>query len=105
MSSRPPGGRTLVLIIAGHLTTDPADRDDFVAASRDVVAQARRAPGCLAYALTADPLDPARVVVFERWASEEELLAFRGSGPDAGTAARIVDGDVRRYVVASVGEA
>ena len=63
---------------------------------------ARSAPGCLDFSITADTLDPQRVNVFERWATEEELLAFRGSGPDSGTAARILDADVRRYVIASV---
>ena len=40
--------------------------------------------------------------IFERWATAKELLAFRGSGPDSGTAARILDADVMRYIVASV---
>lgn len=92
-----------MLIIAGHLITDPADRDAVVAeAARGAVALARSAPGCLDFAVTADTLDPARVDVFERWETEEQLLAFRGSGPDDGTADRILDADVRRYVVSSV---
>lgn len=91
-----------MLIIAGYLITDAADRDAFVADGTMAVTLARRAPGCLDFALTADTLDPARINVFERWETEDELLAFRGSGPDTGTAARIVDADVRRYVVASV---
>lgn len=43
--------------------------------------------------------------VFERWATEEELLAFRDSGPDGDTAARILGADVRRYTISSVGDA
>ncbi|MBC3192217.1 antibiotic biosynthesis monooxygenase [Pseudonocardia sp. C8] len=93
-----------MLIIAGHLLTDPRDRDAFVAEGTTVVSMARAAPGCLDFCLTADTVDPGRVNVFERWESEEALLAFRGSGPDSGTAARIVGADVRRYGVASVGE-
>ncbi|HST42254.1 MAG TPA: antibiotic biosynthesis monooxygenase family protein [Conexibacter sp.] len=56
-----------MLIIAGHLTVDPADRDTYVADCATAVALARRAPGCLDYALTADTLDPSRVNVYERW--------------------------------------
>lgn len=104
MTSAPRGSHPHMLIVAGHLVVDPAERDAFVAAGTTVVSLARAAPGCLDFSLTADTLDPARVDVFERWASEEELLAFRGSGPDAGTAARILDADVKRYVVASVGD-
>lgn len=63
---------------------------------------AREAPGCLDFAITADTVDPARIHIFERWASEDELLAFRGSGPDSITAARILGADVKRYVIASV---
>ncbi len=93
-----------MLIIAGRLVTDPASRDAFVAEAATVVSLARAAPGCLDVAITADTLDPARVNVFERWESEDELLAFRGSGPDSGTAARILGADVKRYVIASVEE-
>lgn len=38
---------------------------------------------CLDFALSADPVDPTRVNVFERWARPEDLDAFRASGdPD-----------------------
>ena len=93
-----------MLIIAGFLITDPTERDAFVAEGTTVVSLARNAPGCLDFSMTADTLDPRRVNVFERWESEEELLAFRGSGPDSDTAAKILDADVQAYVVASVGD-
>jgi quinol monooxygenase YgiN len=66
------------------------------------VDQARRAPGCLDYALSPDTLDVARVNVFERWESEVALRAFRGSGPDQDTGARIRAADLQRYVISSV---
>lgn len=91
-----------MLIIAGHLTSEPTDRDAFVAEGAKVVSMARSAPGCLDFSITADTVDPARINIFERWESEDELLAFRGSGPDSDTAVRILGADVRRYVIASV---
>lgn len=94
-----------MIIIAGHLVVDPADRGAFLRDSLRAVELARRAPGCADYTLAADPLDPARVHVYERWDSPEQLMAFRGSGPDDTTAARIVGADVRRYVVAAVEDA
>jgi quinol monooxygenase YgiN len=103
MSSGAHTGRTSMLIIAGYLVVDAEDRDAFVAEGVQAVAMARSAPGCLDFSITADTLDPRRVNIFERWETEEELLAFRGAGPDAGTAARILDADVQRYVIASVG--
>jgi quinol monooxygenase YgiN len=67
-----------------------------------VVSLGRSAPGCLDFSITADTLDPKRVNIYERWETETELLAFRGSGPDSGTAARILDADMKRYVISSV---
>jgi quinol monooxygenase YgiN len=96
-------GLTSMLIIAGHLVVNAEDRQAFVAEGVEVVSMARSAPGCLDFSITADTLDPQRVAIFERWETEEELLAFRGSGPDSGTTARILDADVKRYVIASVG--
>lgn len=91
-----------MLIISGHLTVDPADRDAYVADCATVVAAARVAPGCLDFAITADTLDPARVNVYERWESDSALAAFRGSGPDDATAARIIGADVRTHRVTAV---
>ncbi|MBB4661367.1 putative quinol monooxygenase [Conexibacter arvalis] len=90
-----------MLIIAGHLLVDPADRDAYVRDCAAVVELARAAPGCLDFALTADSLDPARVNVYERWRDDAALDAFRGSGPDGAVAARIVAADVRKHRVAS----
>lgn len=90
-----------MLIIAGHLTVDPADRDAYVTDCARAVALARRAPGCLDYALTADTLDPSRINVYERWEDDDSLTAFRGSGPDDTTAARILAAEVRKYRVSA----
>ena len=91
-----------MLIVAGYLITDVEDRDAFVAEGVKAVSMARSAAGCLDFSITADTLDPKRVNIYERWGTEQELLAFRGSGPDSGTAARILDADMKRYVIASV---
>lgn len=94
-----------MLIISGHLTVAPADRDDYVADCRIVVGLARKSPGCLDFAITGDSLDAGRVTVYERWETEEELEAFRGSGPDSGTADRILDASVVRYLISGSGPA
>nr|MDT0666224.1 antibiotic biosynthesis monooxygenase [Micromonospora sp. DSM 115978] len=56
----------------------------------------------LDYVLAADPLDPSRVAVFERWESDEDLLRFRGSGPDDDQAGRIVAAEVNKYRISAV---
>ncbi|ONM49124.1 putative quinol monooxygenase [Nocardia donostiensis] len=79
-----------MLIIAGYLTVDADRRDAFVDAHRDLVQRARQMPGCLDLAITADPIDPARVNNFERWESREKLTEWRqiANAPDAGIAIR-----------------
>ena len=60
-------------------------------------------PSCaVTSASTPDPLDPARVNVYERWESDAELADFRGSGPDAATQARIQGAEVRKYRISAV---
>lgn len=65
------------VIIAGWFTVDPSKRDEVVKAHEDLVKRARQAPGCLDLAITADPVDPARINNFEFWQSEEDLDSFR----------------------------
>jgi quinol monooxygenase YgiN len=91
-----------MLIIAGHLIVDPADRDRYVTDCTIAVKRARRACGCLDFVLAADPVDPARVNVYERWESDTELANFRGSGPDAATQARILRAEVYKYRISSI---
>lgn len=93
-----------MLIIAGHLQVDPAERARILAAQAEVVAAALGAPGCLDFSLTADGVDPARIRVYERWESEEQLLAFRGTGPSDDRQLDVIDADVQRYQIATMSE-
>jgi len=94
-----------VIIIAGSLRVDPADRDRYLAAVGPITAQARQARGCLDFVQAADPLEPDRIVIFERWESAEDLEWFRGSGdPGDDGAPPVVSADVRRYGISSVGD-
>jgi quinol monooxygenase YgiN len=88
-----------MLIVAGHLIVDGPDRDQYVADCAIAVRMARAADGCLDFAVSADPVDPRRVNIFERWQSAEQLQAFRGSGPDDDTLSRIVEASVSEYPV------
>ena len=94
--------RTCMLIIAGHLVVDPEHRDTYVAGCIETVHAALAAPGCLAFAITADTVDPGRVVIYERWEGEDELLAFRGDAPEDDQGDLVRGADVRRYVISSV---
>lgn len=93
-----------MVIVAGHVVVDPEKRDDYLSACVDVVRQARRAPGCLDFALSPDVLEPGRVNIFERWESQAAVDAFRGGGPDFEQAALIVAASVCEYDVGDVRE-
>lgn len=88
-----------VIIVTGRLELAPDDRDAFVADSRQLVRSARASSGCLDFAVSADTVDAGRVNVTERWESEQTLRAFRGDGPDADSAARILGLHVHDYEV------
>ena len=84
----PTGRRRLptTLIIAGHARVAEADRDTYVTAHRDLVERCRQAGGRLDVAISAEPLDPRRVNIFERWESQADLDAWRSvaNAPDTG---------------------
>jgi quinol monooxygenase YgiN len=91
-----------MLIVSGHLVLEPVDRDAHVMASVGAVRLARQAPGCLDFAVSADPVDPTRVNVFERWAGPEDLAAFRASSDPEGETAdfsRIRHFEIEQYNV------
>ena len=92
-----------MIIVSGKLYVTPERREAFLAASLEAVAQARRTAGCLDFVMAADPLEPGRVNVYERWDSEAALMAFRGDGPGADLSSEIVRADVQRHHVSSSG--
>jgi quinol monooxygenase YgiN len=62
-----------VVIIGGTFEVEPDQRDEFLAGRLDGMRASRAEPGCLEYTFSADPLDPGRVLLFERWASQQAL--------------------------------
>jgi quinol monooxygenase YgiN len=78
-----------MLIVAGHFDVDPAERDAFIASKLEAMKATRTEGGCLEYVMSADPVDGARVMLFERWADQSAFDAHmaaiasapRGGGP------------------------
>ncbi len=64
-----------MLIVAGAFEFDPADRDAFLAGRAAAMLETRKEPGNLEYVMSADPADPSRVVLFERWADQDAFDA------------------------------
>jgi quinol monooxygenase YgiN len=67
-----------------------------------VVEKARRADGCLDFAITADLLDRGRVNLFERWESQAAVETFRRSGPSNKQRAAMLLVSVAEYDIADV---
>jgi quinol monooxygenase YgiN len=88
-----------MIIVAGHLVIARGHRDRYLAGCKEVVEQARRATGCLDFSITADLLEPDRIVILERWETRAAVDAFRGSGPSDEQVADVTSASVTEYDV------
>jgi quinol monooxygenase YgiN len=61
------------VIVQGTFSVDRTERDRFVETSMDAMRFSRQEEGCLEYVMAADPIDPERVVLSERWDSMDHL--------------------------------
>ena len=81
-----------MVIVAGTFQVDPEQREAFLASRIERMRTSRAEPGCLEYTFSVDPLDPGRVLLFERWASQADLDAHLAvpSAPPASPGAEVV---------------
>lgn len=86
-----------MVIVTGKIYVDAQVRDAYLRGCVSIVEQARRPPGCLDFALTADLVEPDRINVYERWESDAHLEKFRGEGPSAAQTVQIRDTQVMKY--------
>jgi quinol monooxygenase YgiN len=91
-----------MVIVAGHVTVEPQQRESYLAGCVGVVERARGTAGCLDFAITADLIDPGRVNIFERWESQAAVEAFRGSGPSEEQGAAMLSASVAEYDISDV---
>lgn len=62
-----------MVIVGGIFEVEPEMREQFLSTRHELMRSSREEQGCLEYTFSADPLDPARVILFERWASKDDL--------------------------------
>ena len=91
-----------MVIVAGHVTVEPEQREPYLAGCVSIVEQAREAAGCLDVAITADLIDPGRVNIYERWESQAALETFRRRGPRFEHSAAMLSVSVAEYDIADV---
>ncbi|MFG2129488.1 putative quinol monooxygenase [Streptomyces sp. NPDC048751] len=62
------------VVVAGWMDYEPGDRDTMLGHLVELGHRTRaEEPGCLDYAMTADPTDERRIRVYERWVSQQAL--------------------------------
>jgi quinol monooxygenase YgiN len=90
-----------VIIVAGFLRVAPDARSQYLSECTEVIRAARDAAGCIDFHLSADPIEPGRINIFEQWESVAAVEAFRGSGPPGDQQAAVLDARVTQHEVAS----
>lgn len=90
-----------MIIVSGEIYVEPTDRETYLEDCREVIEGARRRAGCVDFYLTADPLEPGRINVYEQWESAAAVEEFRGSGPSSKQTATIEDTAVFQHEIAS----
>lgn len=81
-----------MVIVGGTFEVEPHQREEFLAGRHESMRTSRAEAGCLEYVMSADPIDPTRVVLFERWESQDALDAHLAGlrtdrpAPDTGVA-------------------
>ena len=96
-----------MLIIVGTFEVEPGRRDEFLAQKEPGMRESRAESGCIEYVLSADPLEPGRVYLYERWESKEHLaphLARMGqrAAPDA-DAVPVISVEIQQYEIGAIG--
>jgi quinol monooxygenase YgiN len=62
-----------MVVIAGTITLDPAQREPAIEAVRELMQATRREAGCIAYTFSGDFEDPGCFHLFEEWESQAAL--------------------------------
>jgi quinol monooxygenase YgiN len=95
-----------VIIVAGHFVVDPGQREEFLRGRAEVMQASRSEAGCITYAFSPDPLDPGRVLLFERWESKAALaghLAALRQRPRPADGVEVRESEVQQYEISAVG--
>ena len=75
-----------MIVVGGTFDVDPERREAFLVERVPMMQRSRAEHGCLEYTFAADPVEPGRVVLFERWtdqaALDAHLTALRSAPAD-----------------------
>jgi hypothetical protein len=89
-----------MVIVGGTFEVDPSQREQFLADRVAMMRASRAEPGCIEYTFAADPVEPGRIVLYERWESQEALdahLVVVRSGPQPSPAVQPISSSIVIY--------
>lgn len=96
-----------MLIVVGTFEVDPEVRQEFVRSKEEAMRSSRGEDGCHDYVFSADPLEPGRVVLYERWEDKASLaahLARMRSQPTPEVApVPVISSELVQYEISTVG--
>ena len=92
-----------MIIISGKIYVDKNKRDEYIAECTDLMARARKHPGCLGLVIAADPLETDRINNYEAWESEEALEKWRKVADAPSLAFDKERSDVQKHKVSESG--
>jgi quinol monooxygenase YgiN len=95
-----------VIIVAGYFVVDPDQREQFLRSRADGMRTSRSEAGCITYAFSPDPLDPGRVLLFERWESKAALadhLAAMRRSPRPPDGIEVRESEIQQYEISAAG--
>jgi quinol monooxygenase YgiN len=98
-----------MVIVAGTMEVDPADREAFLQSRADGIRATLKEPGCVVYSFSADGLDPGLVRLFEVWESQDALdthlavMAEKAGQGSSAPAIAVKKADILKYAVSSSG--
>ncbi len=64
-----------MILLTGWVDVNPEKRDAALVAGKPHMQATRAWPGCLDYVWSADPLNPARIYIYERWEDADSLTS------------------------------
>jgi quinol monooxygenase YgiN len=98
-----------MVIVAGTMQVEPADREAFLQSRADGVRATLSEPGCIEYSFSADGHNPGLVRLFEVWESQDALdahltgMAAQAGQGSATPAVAVKKADILKYTVSSHG--
>jgi quinol monooxygenase YgiN len=91
-----------MLIVAGTGYVDPEHRAELLENLAPSLRRVRTTSGCLDYVVSADPIEPDRVNIYERWDSEKHLNDhLAGIAQSAPPMAHVRNVEIVRYEISA----